>query len=84
MQVTVTAQHIVAHYADFQTWNKAGTYGRGGPARVYFKTQEFKDAAKHYGWGDDCGPNDQVTYMGDKVPLFEVLVGSLTPVRVVR
>lgn len=81
MKVTVTKKGITAHYADYVVWS--GNVGTGGPARVVYSLDAFRRAARHYGWGQ-TGPLELVEHMGDQIRLFEVLVGSLEPVRVLR
>lgn len=81
MKIRKTPKMIVLRYKDYQT-KISQNETRTGPADVYFLISDFKKAASHYGWGFDREPTDTVQYMGDIVPLIEILWGSIEPVRI--
>ena len=83
MTIRTTAKSIIIRYSDFRVSRKGGTQIQSGPADVHYSLAEFKKAASHYGWGVDASPTQKVDHMGDSVPMFEVLVGAMEPVKVV-
>ena len=81
MVIRTTPKMIVKTYSDYrQRVNDRGDE-TCGPADVYYLRTDFDAAAKHYGWGN-CGPTTKVNHMGDTITAFEILHGSLKPVRV--
>lgn len=83
MNIRTTKKSVIVRYSDFRVSRKGGTQTQYGPADVHYSLAEFKKAAGHYGWGADASPTQTVAYMGDSVPMFEVLAGAMEPTKVV-
>lgn len=81
MEFRQTEKHVVVSYSDYRRRINNRGDEQCGPADVYYLTRDVTAAAKHYGWGD-VSPNQKVCVLGDTVSVFEIVHGSLVPVRV--